>query len=67
MDLILLLIKIGFLIGLSVYTIFAIVVVRQTHHMTKTLEVGFETPIKIASWIHLFFAICTLVLAFVIL
>ncbi len=60
-------VKIGFLIGLSIYFIFAIVVIRQTIHMTDTLEVGFETPIKIAAWLHLFFALGTLILAVVIL
>ena len=62
-----LIIKGAFLLGLSLYTIFAFVVVRQVSNMTKTLEVGFETPIKIASLLHLLFAIGTFIVAFLVL
>lgn len=53
--------------GLVVYLVFALVVVRQVNQMTDTLEVGFETPIRLAAWLHLIFAICTLLTALMVL
>lgn len=58
----------GFLIvGLLIYLVFALVVIRQTNQMTETLEVGFEAPIKILAWIHLFVTLATFAAAFVLL
>lgn len=59
--------KILFLIAIVVYIIFALVVVRQVGLMTDTLEVGFETPVRIVAWGHLLFAIGILILAILIL
>lgn len=52
------------LIAVAVYVVFATVVVRQVYLMTQTLRVGFETPIKIIAWAHLFFALIVLLLSF---
>ena len=52
-----LLIKLGALFGLLVYVVFSIIVVRQVGLMTETLEIEFETPIKVVAWLHLFFTI----------
>lgn len=41
--------KILVLIGIGVYVVFALVVVRQVKIMTETLEVGFEAPIRLFS------------------
>lgn len=60
-------VKIFFLVGILVYVVFAAVVVRQVHLMTETLEVGFETPIRILAWLHLGVALGTLFLAVVFL
>jgi hypothetical protein len=46
-------VKIMFMVGMALYCIFAFVVTRQVGHMTKTLEVGFETPIRLLAIIHL--------------
>ncbi len=46
-------VKIMFMIGMALYCIFAFVVTRQVGHMTKTLEVGFETPIRLLAIVHL--------------
>ncbi len=56
--------KIPALILLGMYVIFAIVVVRQVYLMTKTLEIGFELPIKIIGYLHLIFAVLLFVFAF---
>jgi hypothetical protein len=61
------LVKFLFLFAIAIYIIFAIVVVRQVGLMTKTLEVGFEIPIKLIGIMHLLFAIGTFVLALLIL
>lgn len=59
--------KICVLIALVVYIVFSIVVVRQVHLMTDTLEVGFESEVRTLSFIHLFIAIGIFVLALIIL
>lgn len=59
--------KVMFLVALGVYFLFAIVVVRQVQLMTDTLEVGFETPIRIVAVLHLILAISVFALAFLIL
>ncbi len=62
-----LIVRFLFLFAIAIYIIFAIVVVRQVGLMTKTLEVGFEIPIKLIGILHLLFAIGTFVLALLIL
>ena len=59
--------KIFVIIGLSIYVIFALVVVRQIQLMTVTLEVGFEIPVKLLGFTHLLFAIGVLVIALITL
>ena len=60
-------VKVMFLVAIGVYIVFAVVVVRQVNLMIKTLEVGFEIPIKLIAWGHLLFAIGTFILALLIL
>ncbi len=62
-----LIVKIFFLIGLGVYLIFALVVLKQVSIMTETLDIGFELPIKLLSWLHLLFAIGVFVFALIVL
>ncbi len=62
-----LLLRAFLLLGLFIYLIFSSVVIRQINQMTNTLEVGFEGPIRFLGWIHLFLALGTFVVAFVIL
>ncbi len=59
--------KILVLIALGIYLIFALVVIRQVGIMTKTLEVGFELPIKMIALVHLLFAVGVFILGLVIL
>lgn len=61
------LMKIAFLISSAFYIIFAFVIVRQVNKMTHTLEVGFETPIRFLSWVHLLLSVCVFLFALVIL
>jgi len=52
--------KIFFIIGLSVYFVFAIVIVRQIDIMQHTIKLNFELPLKILGLIHLLFALILL-------
>lgn len=54
-----------FLMGLALYLLFALVIVRQVGLMTKTLSVGFELPIKFLAYLHLIAAVLLFFLAFV--
>ena len=59
--------KILVVFGLSLYVIFALVVVRQVQLMTKTIHMNFEIPVKFLVLVHLFFAIGVLIFALIIL
>lgn len=50
-------VKLLFLFALAIYLVFASVVVRQVYLMTTTVKVGFEFPVRIIAWLHLFVAI----------
>ena len=52
-----LLIKVGLIIFLFLYLIFATVVIRQVKMMTETLEVGFETQVKFIVLLHFVIAL----------
>lgn len=60
-------VKIALIIILSLYLIFALVVVRQVRLMTDTLQLGFEMPVIILSYLHLIFSILVFLSALVIL
>ncbi|OGM78278.1 hypothetical protein A2188_02185 [Candidatus Woesebacteria bacterium RIFOXYA1_FULL_43_9] len=59
--------KVFLCFAIFLYIVFAFVIVRQVSIMLATLELGFETPIRILSWLHLLFAIAVFVLALLIL
>lgn len=59
--------KICALILLAIYLVFALVVVRQVQLMTDTIEVGFEGPIRVFSFLHLAFAVIIFIAAILIL
>jgi hypothetical protein len=62
-----LVVKVFLCFAIFLYIVFAFVVVRQVSIMLNTLELGFETPIRILSWVHLLFAVAVFVLAVLIL
>lgn len=64
---ILLVAKIFALIGLGIYIVFALVVVKQVSLMVATIEVGFEFLIKLVAWAHLIFAVFVFLTAWIIL
>ena len=61
------LIKALALVVLGMYLVFAFVIMRQVKLMTDTLQLGFEAPAKILSYLHLVFAILVFLAALIIL
>ncbi len=59
--------KIFILFALLIYFVFAIVVVRQVKIMTETFKTGFETTLRLISWLHLFLVLLIFLLAVAIL
>lgn len=60
-------VKIGILIGLSLYAIFAGIVVRQEQLMADVLEEGFEPILRILTILHFAASIALIILATIIL
>ena len=60
-------IKVGALILLGMYLVFSLVVVRQVKLMTDTLQLGFESIVKLLAYAHLIFAVLVFFAALVIL
>ncbi len=58
-----LLAKVGLILFLMMYVVFAVIVVRQVKLMTKTLKVGFELPIELIAYLHLVFSLLVLFIA----
>lgn len=59
--------KIGIIVLLSMYLIFALIVVRQVRLMTDTLTLGQEGFIRLMAYVHMAFAILVLLTAVIIL
>ena len=59
--------KIGIILFLVIYVIFAAVIIKQVRMMTDTLELGFEAQIKSIVLLHFVFSLGVLFLALFIL
>lgn len=59
--------KIMTLIGLSLYTVFAFIMLRQGGLMDKVIDESFEPILRILTVIHLIFAVLLLIAAFILL
>ena len=66
-DLVLTIAKVAVIIGLAIYIVFALVIVKQVELMNSTLEVPFEKPVRYLSLMHLLFAATVLIVAILIL
>jgi len=60
-------VKLMVLLGIVIYIVFAGVIVRQEHLMTKTLEAKSETALSFLVWLHLGIAIALFFLALFLL
>ena len=49
--------KLLILFALVIYLVFAVVVIRQVKLMTNTFKTGYETWLRIISWLHLILVI----------
>lgn len=54
-------------VGLVMYTAFAIIIVKQVSVMSEAIEDGFNGLISVFAWVHLAVAIFLTVLAVVVL
>lgn len=61
------LVKIGFLVLILFYLVFAVVVVKQIYLMTATFKTGFEFPLRSIAWAHLLVATGIFIVSLVIL
>lgn len=59
--------KVAVIFLLGIYSVFALVIVRQVGLMNRTLELGFENVIAVFSYLHLFFAIGLLLISIFVL
>ena len=64
---ILLTLKVFMLIGLGLYSLFAVVVIRQEQLMAAVLEEGFEPILRLLTILHFAAAVGLLILAIIIL
>jgi hypothetical protein len=55
--------KIAVILLMGLYLVFATVIVRQVHLMTKTLEIGLESPLRLVALLHLIFAVIVFLVA----
>ena len=59
--------KFIFLLGTFIYLIFALVIVKQTTTLSKSIYDKFNLALIIFSYVHLIFSLFLILLAFVIL
>jgi len=64
---ILFLVKIGLILFLFIYVIFAGVVIKQVRIMTETVRVGFDSQIKLLVFVHFLSSLVLFFLALIIL
>lgn len=60
-------VKILILLFLVLYIVFSLVLIKQVQLMTKTLEIGFESQLKLLAFIHFLFAVAVLIFSILIL
>lgn len=63
----LLIIKIGIILFLLLYVIFAGVVIRQVRVMTETINVGFDKPLKLVAFFHFIFSLVVLFMSLILM
>ena len=59
--------KIGIVLFLIIYLVFAAVVIKQVRMMTETLDLEWEMQIKFVVFMHFVFSLGVLVLSIIIL
>jgi hypothetical protein len=64
---ILVIVKWFFVVGLIMYSLFAVVVIKQVSVMSETVDSSVNSVMKLFSWLHLAMAILLVVAAIVML
>jgi len=59
---VLLLLKMAYILGLSMYLVFAVVMVRQVEMMVSALNGLLHLPVRLVAWIHLILVVVILIL-----
>jgi uncharacterized protein with PQ loop repeat len=60
-------VKLLLIFALSIYLVFAFMVIREVDAMLETLKGVFNLPIKLVAWLHFLFSILVLILAIIVL
>jgi hypothetical protein len=60
-------VKVMFLVGLGIYLVFALVMIRQVQLMANTLNGTLNLPLKLVAWVHLGIAIGVFLMGLVVL
>lgn len=58
-----LLLKIFILLGITLYFVFAVVVIKQVSLMTETVQMPIDPTLRTLAWAHLIFAIAVFLIA----
>lgn len=61
------LVKFLFLVGLGIYILFAVIIIRQVDLMNRTLKGTLDVSVRVLAWIHFLAAVFVFVLAWLIL
>lgn len=60
-------IKVMFVIGLFVYLMFGLIIVRQAQIMNQTIEARYNNVVKTGAWLHFWLTLFVLVVAILFL
>jgi len=59
--------KIMSILGIGLYVVFALIIVRQEHRMAGVLEESFESVLRLITYIHFVLSLAVLFMAFIFL
>lgn len=60
-------VKIMFIVGLAVYSMFGLVILRQSQIMSHTIEAKYNFIVKAGAWIHFVLTLFLLLITIVVL
>lgn len=58
-----LLLKVFILLGIALYFVFAVVVIKQVNLMTETVEMPVDPTLRTLAWAHFIFALAVFLIA----
>jgi hypothetical protein len=60
-------VKVFFVIGLLMYCVFTVVIIRQAGVMSETIEAKYNNTVRFLAWLHFLMAVGILVVAILVL